>query len=177
MTDLRIQLGYIVKHVVSRGTELDDANLGKVVTLVLQLLVQSSAVYKHSHHLNASPKQALLEKLLVIWRSAIGALRLICGKSESACSVLDHHPDKISFAASLIQIAEHCLRDTDLVELLMDTLVVCGDLTASGSFSEATFFVANGLFATLDTVLTSPVIAYFDPVVLSPISSTNQLLG
>ena len=45
----------------------------------------------------------------------------------------------------------------------MDTLVVIGDLTASESFSEETFFVQNDLFKILKSVLSSPIIAKIEP--------------
>jgi len=39
MTDLRIQLCYIVKNAVSRYQELDEENMAKLVTLMLELMV------------------------------------------------------------------------------------------------------------------------------------------
>ena len=42
MADLRVQLAYIGKHVLSRVQELDAVNLGKAVTLLLEVIVQSN---------------------------------------------------------------------------------------------------------------------------------------
>ena len=42
MADLRVQLAYIGKHILCRMQELDGVNLGKVVTLLLEVIVQSN---------------------------------------------------------------------------------------------------------------------------------------
>ena len=49
-----------------------------------------------------------------------------------------------------------------LLTLLMDTIVVIGDLTASESFSESAFCVENDLFKTLMQVIRSPTITLMD---------------
>ena len=46
----------------------------------------------------------------------------------------------------------------------MDTLVVIGDLTASESFTESSFFVQNDLYKILKNVLASSVISKIEPV-------------
>ena len=50
-------------------------------------------------------------------------------------------------------------RDKELVPLLMDTLIVLGDLTASNSFEEVVLFVDNNLFKVLKNALESAAIS------------------
>ena len=58
------------------------------------------------------------------------------------CSTLDKDPSREAFARSLIAIVEYCITvEKDLLGLLMDTLVIIGDLTASESFTESSIFV------------------------------------
>ena len=54
--------------------------------------------------------------------------------------MLEANQNKVDFAKSLGTIADVCTKGRELLPLLMDTLVVIGDLTASESFSEETFF-------------------------------------
>ena len=63
----------------------------------------------------------------------------------------------------MISIADYCVvfghRDKELVPLLMDTLVVLGDLTASDSFKEIVLYADNNLFAVLTNALESATIS------------------
>lgn len=61
-----------------------------------------------------------------------------------------------------------CHTDEDKMQLLMDTLVVIGDLTASESFSERTFFVDFDLFTSLRTILNSPALGKVSQMLLPP---------
>lgn len=160
MTDLRIQMSYTVTNTVSRSQELDEANTVKVVTLMLELVAQCGSIYgplRESGHHQKDLSNAT-NKFETIWREVIRALRMMCGHSEMVCSVLDRHPNKDLFAKSLIDIAMYCHRDDDKMQLLMDTLVVIGDLTASESFAERTFFVDFDYFSCLRTILNSPAL-------------------
>ena len=160
MADLRIQLAYIGKHTLCRMQELDAVNLGKVVTLLLEVIVQSNA---QVFSVTAKERHAMVNKLKVIWHSIMSSLRMICGQSELACTVLNKNSNRPDFAKSLISIAEYCQvygpTNKELIPLLMDTLVVIGDLTASEGFKETTFFVENNLFSILKTCLDSPAIS------------------
>lgn len=97
---------------------------------------------------------------------------MICGRSELACAVLSKNPSRNEFAKSLISITEYCVicgnKDKDLVPLMMDTLVVIGDLTASENFHEAIFFVDNNLFAVLRNALDSPSISSIESSIVPP---------
>lgn len=79
----------------------------------------------------------------------------------------------MQFAKSLGTVAEVCTRDSELLPLLMDTLVVIGDLTASQCFTESSFFADNDMFKVLKTVMASPAIAKIEPVFNS--ASDNKL--
>ena len=140
--------------------ELDAANLGKAVTLLLEVIVQSNAQIPN---VSAHERQQMVNNLKHIWVSITGSLRMICGQSELACAVLNKSPSRQDFAKSLISIAEYCVafghRDKELVPLLMDTLVVLGDLTASDSFKESVLFADNNLFSVLTNALESATIS------------------
>ena len=81
-----------------------------------------------------------------------------------ACSELNKNAAKVNFAKSLGVIAEVCSQDSEFLSLLMDVLVVIGDLTASESFTESAFFVQNDLYSVLNNILASPIIAKIEPV-------------
>ena len=93
-------------------------------------------------------------------------LRMICGSSELVCAALNKHPDRKDFAKSLISIVEYCVivGRQDNLQLLMDTLIVIGDLTASERFSESAFFVDNNMFSVIKTALTSKTIGLSEPI-------------
>ena len=76
MADLRIQLAYIAKHTLCRMQELDAVNLGKVVTLLLEVIVQSNA---QVFSVSAKERGAMVVKLILIWLSTMSSLRMICG--------------------------------------------------------------------------------------------------
>ena len=105
----------------------------------------------------------MIKNLKLIWLSVMSSLRMICGQSELACAVLNKNPYRQDFAKSLISIADFCViyghRDKELVPLLMDTLVVLGDLTASDSFQEIVLFIDNNLFSVLKNALESATIS------------------
>ena len=42
MANIRLQLAYIGKHIISHVQELNTVNLGKAVTLLLEIIVQSN---------------------------------------------------------------------------------------------------------------------------------------
>ena len=56
--------------------ELDAINLGKVVTLLLEVIVQSNA---QVFSVTAKERHAMVNKLKVIWHSIMSSLRMICG--------------------------------------------------------------------------------------------------
>lgn len=56
--------------------ELDAVNLGKVVTLLLEVIVQSNA---QVFSVTAKERLAMVNKLKVIWHSIMSSLRMICG--------------------------------------------------------------------------------------------------
>ena len=91
---------------------------------------------------------------------------MICGSSELVCAALNKHPDRKDFAKSLISIVEYCIviGRQDNLQLLMDTLIVIGDLTASERFSESAFFVDNNMFSVIKTAITSKTIGLSDPI-------------
>ena len=108
-------------------------------------------------------REEMLKNLKLIWHSVMSSLRMICGRSELACAVLNKNPNRHDFAKSLISIGDYCValghRDKELIPLLMDTLVVLGDLTASDNFQESVLFVDNNLFNMLRNALDSAAIS------------------
>lgn len=111
------------------------------------------------------------QKHVLIQRSAMYALRMISSKSEYACQVLDKDQARSKFASSLISIAQHCCSqklpwapEAVLLSLLMDTLVVLGDLVASEYFTESVLFVENDFYRVLYQVLQSALIEKIEPI-------------
>ena len=69
MTELRIQLSYILSHMVARSQELDKENLAKTVCLALELFVHSGLTAQLPNVDARQPDQVrdLCSKLQIIW--------------------------------------------------------------------------------------------------------------
>lgn len=86
MADLRIQLGYIARHIICRSArELRPENMAKAISLLLELVVQSISLGPGSV---ADPGD-LAKKHVLIWKSTVQALRMVCSSDERACQVLE----------------------------------------------------------------------------------------
>ena len=74
--------------------------------------------------------------------------------------MLHEHQKRDQFSRCLVEVAEFCLngvkKDKERKQLLMDIMVLIGDLTASDSFTESSIFVNNDGFNLLYKVLESP---------------------
>ena len=115
-----------------------------------------------------STTNGLIGNILIIWKEVVGSLRMMSGQNEKVCGALDQHPRKAQFAKTLIEVAQYCTRnDDDTMPLLMDVLILIGDLTASDNFSERTFYTENDFFTTLKTILGSPALGMVEFGLLS----------
>ena len=130
LNDLRVYMSSIVNHLISRRKELDEENTEKVVTLMLELLVHSSDGTQLTHE-NKIFQFNVPPKLNQIWRESISAFSRLCGKSDSVCSILNANENRSLFIKCLIGVATICHRDPERMQLLLDSLIVLGDLTAS----------------------------------------------
>ena len=90
-------------------------------------------------------------------------------KNELACEILERSQERNRFAKSLILIIDHCITkdDKELLPLLMDSLVVLGDLVASEYFNESLLFIEYDLYSILRRVLNSNIVGSIEPAMVN----------
>ena len=94
---------------------------------------------------------------------------MMISKNELACEILERSQERNRFAKSLILIIDHCITkdDKELLPLLMDSLVVLGDLVASEYFNESLLFIEYDLYSILRRVLNSHIVGSIEPAMVN----------
>ena len=95
MTDIKVQMTYIVTFLVDNYSELDNYNLEKLVHLMLDLLIQST-----------TQLVVFDSKLQLIKASMISSFKKLCAASDVAAVALDKNPQSDLFCKKLIQFAQ-----------------------------------------------------------------------